>query len=122
MYLDDQFTTSEHVNIPDEAMYEMLQPMQDELRDRYAIGFLEEFNTTLNLFDVALDMPGVNWHHQYVNKGIKNADTKRKEEEAAPLAEAWTHSEIKKHMQLDMLLYERAVDVFRQQAQAYGLE
>ena len=57
MYLDELARTSEYVEIPDVAMYEMLQPVQDLLRDRYTVGILEEFNTTLSLFDVALSMP-----------------------------------------------------------------
>ena len=121
-FLEHQLTTSQHVEIPDEAMYEMIQPVQDLLRDRYTVGILEEFNTTLSLFDVALDMPGVDWHKQYVRQGAKNVDTKFGEEKSAALVEAWTNSEIKQYMRLDLVLYEHAVDVFHQQARAYGLE
>ena len=121
-YLEDQGTTSEHVEIADVAMYKMLKPVQDLLRDRYTVGILEEFNTTLSLFDVALDMPGVDWHKQYVHDGAKNVDVRYAEENSAALMEAWTNSEIKKYMQLDLVLYEHAVDVFHQQARAYGLE
>ena len=49
-------------------------------------------------------------------------DLQFSEEKAASLAEAWTNSEIKKYMQLDLLLYEHAVDVFHEQSRAYGLE
>ena len=122
MYLDELARTSEYVEIPDVAMYEMLQPVQDLLRDRYTVGILEEFNTTLSLFDVALSMPRVDWHKQYVDEGNQNVDLQFSEEKAASLAEAWTNSEIKKYMQLDLLLYEHAVDVFHEQSRAYGLE
>ncbi|CAM9713079.1 unnamed protein product [Laminaria digitata] len=122
MYLDDQAGTSEYVEIPDVAMYEMLQPVQDLLRDRYTVGILEEFDTTLSLFDVALSMPGVDWHRQYVGEGDINVDHQFAEQKAAALDEAWTNSEIKKYMQLDLVLYEHAVDVFHEQARAYGLE
>ena len=121
MYLDDQARTSECADIPDAAMYEMLQPVQDLLRDRYTVGILEEFDTTLSLFDVALSMPGVDWHKQYLDEGNLNVDNRFKEEKSASLAEAWTNSDIKKYMQLDLVLYEHAVDVFHEQAQAYGL-
>ena len=104
------------------AMYEMLQPVQDLLRDRYTVGILEEFNTTLSLFNAALEVPDVDWHEKYANEGIRNKDTRYFEEEAAALEEAWTNSEIKKYMRLDLILYEHAVDVFHQQARAYGLE
>ena len=121
-YLKDQVTTSERVEIPDVAMYKMMQPVQDLLRDRYIVGILEEFNATLSLFEAALDMPGVDWHKQYVGEGDKNVDKMYAEEKAAALVEAWTNSEIKKYMRLDLVLYEHAVDVFHQQARAYGLE
>ena len=121
-YLEDQATTSQHVEIPDVVMYTMIQPVQDLLRDRYTVGILEEFNTTLSLFDVALDMPGVNWHKQYIGEGAMNVDITYEEEKAAALVEAWTNSEIKQYMRLDLVLYEHAVDVFHQQARAYGLE
>ena len=122
LYLDDQARMSEYVEIPDVAMYEMLQPVQDLLRDRYTVGILEEFNTTLSLFDAALDMPEVDWHKQYVSEGSKNVDRMYSKQKAASLVEAWTNSDIKKYMQLDLVLYEHAVDVFHQQARAYGLE
>ena len=122
LYLDDQARTSEYADIPDVAMYEMLQPVQDILRDRYTVGILENFNTTLSLFDVALSMPGVDWHKEFEDEGARNVDKRFSKDEAASLAEAWTNSDIKKYMQLDLVLYEHAVDVFHKQAQAYGLE
>ena len=122
VYLDDQGRTSEKVENPGGAMYEMLQPVQDVLRDKYTVGILEEFNTTLSLFNAALEVPDVDWHEKYANEGIRNKDTRYFEEEAAALEEAWTNSEIKKYMRLDLILYEHAVDVFHQQARAYGLE
>ncbi|CAN0517886.1 unnamed protein product, partial [Laminaria digitata] len=121
MYLDDQARASEHVEIPDVSMYEMLQPVQDLLRDRYTVGILEEFNTTLSLFDATLKLPGVDWHKQFTSEGRLQVDTQYLDEEAASLADAWTNSEIKKYMALDLVLYEHAVDVFHQQARAYGL-
>ena len=121
-YLEDQVTTSRHMEIPDVAMYKMIRPVQDLLRDRYTVGILEEFNTTLSLFDIALDMPGVDWHKQYVGEGAMNVDRTYEEEKVAALVEAWTNSEIKQYMRLDLVLYEHAVDVFHQQARAYGLE
>ena len=122
MYLDDQARTSEYVEIADVAMYEMMQPVQDVLRDRYTVGILEEFDTTLSLFDAALDMPEVDWHKQYGSAGKVNVDNVYSQQKAASLVEAWTNSEIKKYMQLDLVLYEHAVDVFHEQARAYGLE
>ena len=99
----------------------MLQPVQDLLRERYTIGILEEFNTTLHLFDTALDMP-MKWTEQYAIYGSKNQGKVHKDEEMASLEEAWTNSEIKKYMYLDLVLYEHAVDVFNQQVKAHGIK
>lgn len=105
------------------SMFAMLQPVQDLLRDRYvAVGLLEEFNTTLSLFNVALDMPGMDWHREFANVGKENVDVHHASEKREDLKEALTNSEIKKHMWLDLLLYDHAVQVFHAQAQQYGLE
>lgn len=108
--------------LADAALYEMLQPVQDLLRDRYdAVGILEEFNTTLSLFDAALAMPSVNWHQQFTSEGRRKRNIRYVEEREVALAEAWTSSEVKKYIQLDIVLYEHAVDVFHRQAQAHGI-
>ena len=113
---------SPHGQIPDLALYEMLQPAQDLIRDNYtAVGILEEFDTTLSLYDVALSIPGIDWHTQFARQGKKTVERKYADQEAVSLAEAWTNTEIRKYMQLDILLYEHAVDVFREQSQAYGV-
>lgn len=121
MYLHaDKAAASKYGGIPEAEMYDMLQPVQDLLRDTYdAIGILEDFENTLSLFDAALAMPGVDWHKQFTSEGPQKKNDRDKEEKEVALAEAWTSSEIKKYMQLDILLYEHAVDVFRQQTQDY---
>lgn len=126
MYLDDRASSSKYghaQNIPDVAMYEMMNPVQDLLRDKYAaVGILEEFNTTLSLFNAALTMPGLDWHHQFVDEGIvRVVDSRYSEEKEVVLADAWTNWDIRKYMQLDIVLYEHAVDVFHQQSQKYGV-
>ena len=110
-----------NMDIPDAPLYHMLQPVQDLLRERYTIGILEEFNTTLHLFDTTLDMP-MKWTEQYAIYGSKNKEKVHKDEEMASLEEAWTNSEIKKYMYLDLVLYEHAVDVFNQQVKEYGIK
>eukprot|EP00904_Undaria_pinnatifida_P001049 jgi/Undpi1/10945/HiC_scaffold_3.g01471.m1 len=122
LYLDDQSRQSNSQPIPDAALYAMLQPVEDLLRDKYSVvGLLEEFNTTLSLFNTALDMPRFDWQEKYLSLGKFMVDKRYEAEKAATLAEAWTNSELKKHMQLDLQLYEHAVDVFHQQVQAYGI-
>lgn len=120
MYLDDQAGVSGYGNVPDAAMYDTLIPVQDLLRDSYAaVGILEEFNTTLSLFDAALKIPGVDWSASFDRGGKKNIDSVYKREEELSLVEAWANSEIKSYLHFDLLLYEHAVDVFHQQAQKY---
>lgn len=122
LYLDDQDGAG-YGDIPDAAMYEMLRPVQELIRDRYAVvGILEQFNTTLSLLDAALDMPGLDWHKAFERRGKENVDARFERQKQEAIVEALTDSEIKKYIRLDLLLYEHAVDVFRDQAKLYGLE
>ena len=122
LYLEDHTQAPINEGLPDGALHTMLQPVQDLLRDKYsAVGILEEYNTTLSVFNAALDMPGVDWHEAFQTVGHVNVNSKYQDEKTATLAEAWTNSEIKKYVQLDLLLYEHAVVLFRQQARAYNI-
>lgn len=101
---------------PNHAMHEMLQPVQDLLRNDYvAVGILEEFNTTLSLFNATFNIPGVDWLKQYYHHGKANMNMELKAAEQDALRGAWTNSEIKRYMRLDLLLYEHAARVFHQQ-------
>ncbi|CBJ25709.1 conserved unknown protein [Ectocarpus siliculosus] len=107
---------------PDAPLYELLQPAMDLVRDGYvAVGILEQWNTTLRLFDHTLDMPVMNWEEQFAESGKHHVDIVNKQLEIETLQQAWTDSELKKYMRLDLLLYEHAVDVFHQQARSHGL-
>ena len=122
MFLDEKGAAT-GVDIPDVAMYEMLEPVEAMLRNSYAaVGILEKFNTTLSLFDAALEMPGVDWERQFHEEGRINVDRRNKKEEAATLEEAWTDPKIRKYVWLDLLLYGQAVAIFRDQARDLGLE
>ena len=67
-------------------------------------------------------MPDVDWHETFLRVGQVNVNNKFNDDKVAVLAEAWSNSEIKKYMQLDLLLYEHAVDLFHQQARAYDIK
>ena len=124
MYLEsDEVAAPENGGgLPDAALYKMLQPVQDLLRDGYdAVGILEEFNTTLSLFDAALGMPSLSWHQEFASQGRRKKNDRYAEEKEVALAEALVSSEIKKYIQLDIVLYQHAVDVFHRQAQAYDI-
>lgn len=125
VYLDGQARggSERGETLPDAAMYRLMGPAKDLLRNGYAaVGILEEFNTTLSLFNSALNMPGVDWVREFGFAGKENVDVRFQQEKKQALAEAWTSSEIRSYLRLDLLLYEHAVDVFHQQATLYGLD
>lgn len=122
LYMDSQERTSTNDTMSEAALYAMLQPVQDLLRDKYtAVGILEKYNATLSLFNAALGMPGMDWHDEFLSVGQQNTDDIYKDQKVAALEEAWTNSELKSYMQLDLLLYEHAVDIFHQQTRAYDI-
>lgn len=86
-----------------------------------AVGTLEEFNTTISLYDAALGIPGFDWQKEFSLSGIQNVDEPYKREEEKLLAESWLNSELKSYMHLDLLLYEHVVDEFHQQARYHGV-
>ena len=109
--------------LDEEAMYPYLEAAQARLSNDYeAVGLLEDFNTSLKLFDKALDMPRFSWQERYGKMGTVNAartgqeDTKRE-----VLAQAWTDVNVRRYIALDLLLYDHAVAVHAKQAAQYGL-
>ena len=120
-YLLKKYMNGEYSQIPEIDLYNILQPVQDLIREKYVVGILEEFNTTLSLFDEVLDMPTIDWHKEYNKMGSANENHKFDEEKNKVLEEAYTNSELKKYIQLDIILYEHAVDVFHQQVKESGI-
>ncbi|CAN0486704.1 unnamed protein product, partial [Scytosiphon promiscuus] len=95
----------------------------DLLRDRYAaVGILEEWESTLSLFNAALAVPGMDWHERFESTGKLNVDVRFEGQKREALEGAMTDAEIKRHLWLDLLLYEHAVDVFQRQKQVYGID
>lgn len=87
---------------------------------------MEDFNTTLSLFNAALQIPGADWHKMFKNVGghaknevVMTSDMKKNRDDV--LAKAWSDPELQRYMRLDLQLYEHAVDVFHQQAKSHGL-
>ncbi|CAM9876514.1 unnamed protein product [Hapterophycus canaliculatus] len=105
----------------EEKLDDMLQPVQELIKDGYTVGILEEWNTTLALYSRAVGIPHVNWRKTYAKDGKLNVDRKFKEIEAQTLEKAWTDLELKQYIQLDLLLYEHALDVFHEQARSHGV-
>ena len=108
--------------LPDGALYDMLQPACDLLRSNFsAVGILEHFDDSLKLFNSALAMPDFNWTLAFQKMGVRNQDNKYATESHNTLAEAWTNTEIKRYIGLDLLLYDHAVAVFNEQKAMYGI-
>ena len=107
--------------VPEIVMYDMIQPVQDLISEKYVVGILEDFNSTMSLFDKELQMPVLDWSTEYRNQGLVNSNTKFDVEKKIALMDAHTSSEIKKYLQVDILLYEHAVSVFNSQTKANGI-
>lgn len=123
LYLEGKSTYPASITHEEGTLYGMLQRIKDELAEKFtAVGILEEFNTTISLFETALPIPGLDWQRGFSKFGVQNADTKYKDEEKEVLAESWTNLELRSCIDLDIILYEYAVDVFHQQIQFYGVE
>lgn len=93
------------------------------VRDGYtAVGLLEEWNTTLALFDKVFNVPGIHWGNDYAKQGDRNVlVANHYTQRAEVLEKAWTDEKLRKHMHLDLLLYDHAVHVFRQHARSHDL-
>lgn len=103
-------------------MHQYLRPVEDLLKHQYAaVGILEEFDTTLALFNVTLDIPGLNWPTAFQNIGRWNRDEVFAQEEAETLLRGEVDPDIQDTLWLDVLLYDYAVGVFHAQAKEHGL-
>lgn len=97
-------------------MYELLKPVQELLTNNYtAVGILEEWDSSMLLFNAALKLPGYDWRKAYRDVGKKNGDHSFIHEEREALLTAWTNTEVKRYIWLDLLLYEHAVSVHARQ-------
>lgn len=106
----------------DPGMREMLEPVEGLIGSKYAaVGILEEYNATLNLFSAALEMPGFDWLSTFGERGMVNKDRLFMHEIEQAVEKVMTDVKIKKYLQLDLLLYEHAVAVHKKQLKQYGL-
>lgn len=71
-YMEEIGGDNESDSKPDEVMSHILTMVQDRLRTFAAVGILEEFNTTLSLYNATLGIPGVDWHEGFRKIGVAN--------------------------------------------------
>ncbi|CAN0213077.1 unnamed protein product [Ascophyllum nodosum] len=109
--------------VPDVAMRSLLEPAEKLLGEQYAaIGILEEWENSLELFNVALGFPNFNWTTEFLALGEQNKvddEAHRLEDEALKAAQMDVN--IKRFLRLDILLYEQALAVHRRQVKQYGI-
>lgn len=107
--------------LPESGTLKFLTRAQEVLSTRYtAVGILEDWETTMALFDNALNFRGFKWLEQYQETGTRNRNDKSAAEERA-LEGAWDSTELKSILWLDILLYDHALAVHRRQVVDYGL-
>lgn len=124
-YKQKQYLSSLHAaetaetSLPESTISWLLSPVQDILSKRYAaVGILEEWQTTMELFDATLGIEGFEWVRQFQTTGKTN-DGKFVTAEHRALKEAWMSSELKSFIWLDILLYDHAVAVHKMQVAQY---
>lgn len=121
-HLARTYATKPNVDGADGALHEKMDFTQDLLRNEYAaVGILEEFNTTMALFDSVLDIPGLGWAEIFERKGVVNKNTNSVSAKDKALVAAHRDDRIKYFLRLDIQLYEYAVGLFHEQLASAGL-
>ncbi|CAM9602728.1 unnamed protein product [Ectocarpus fasciculatus] len=128
-YFENQFDVEQERALKQEtgasndlAMSYLLQPVEDLLSRNYsAVGILEKWGTSMNLFNKALGVPNFNWQTASRNLGRKNVDKRLHNEEAQALRAAWDDPVLAKTLWLDILLYDHAVTVHNKQVEEHGI-
>ncbi|CAM9220085.1 unnamed protein product, partial [Laminaria digitata] len=106
----------------DATLYEKMAFTHDLLRDEYvAVGILEEFNTTMALFDRVLGMPKLGWGKYFDLKGVANKNKDFTSDKDKALEAAHNDERIKHFLRLDIELYDYAVHLFHTQLERAGL-
>lgn len=109
--------------IEEEAMYPYLQAAQERLSNDYAaVGLLEDFETSLRLFDATLGISNLNWVGMFKHSGRKNpAHAEQVSYKQEVLGKAWTDLAVRRYIALDLLLYDHVVAIHAQQVAEHGL-
>lgn len=115
----------EGTRVPDSTMRSLLEPAEKLLGEQYAaIGILEEWDNSLELFNLALEFPNLNWTTEFQALGAQNeraGDDEVHRLETEVLQAAHMDANIKRFLRLDLLLYDQALAVHRRQLKEYGI-
>lgn len=107
----------------DVTMRYLVKPAKDLLSNHYAaVGILEEWDTSLRLFNAALRLPGYDWPQAFRKIGARNRVDRSLTEPCKTLRRAWSDPEIHKFVRLDLMLYDHALSIHAKQVAQYGLQ
>lgn len=103
-------------------MHQFLQPVMNMLSEKYAaVGIMGRWDASMQLFQSALELPGMDWMAAFKTSGKLNTLSEFELEREETLRRAWRDPDIRDLLWLDILLYDHAVSVFNKQAEAYGI-
>lgn len=103
-----------------EAMEMFLQPAIGLIQTYAAVAKFEEFDINLQLFTNALKIPGLDWVKTFEHQGIKNVNVHVETDvKEAMVSEAWTDPVLHEILALDIVLYNHAASIFKQQLAMY---
>lgn len=107
--------------IEEKAMYPYLEAARARLSNEYAaVGLLEQFETSLLLFDAALGMPNFDWRRRF--RGKRNsAREEQLTDKKNVLRQAWPSVAVSRYIALDIMLYDYAVAVHAKQVAEHDL-
>ena len=99
-----------------------LEQAKKRLNEQYAaVGLIEDWPTTLRLFNTALQLPSYDWEHSYHSVGNKNSNHAFLDEADIALQAARADPDIQEFIRLDILLYEYALEVHAKQLEEHGI-
>ena len=108
------------ISIEYTVLKDFLTPVKELLSDRYsAVGMIEDWSTTLRLFNSVLQMPGFDWEYAHHQIGNKNINHQFLEEAERALRFAREDPDVNEYIRLDLLLYEYAREVHIKQVAEY---
>lgn len=121
-YLVREYLTRGGEVTEDEALLGKLQQVQELLSAEYsAVGIAAELSTTMKLFNEALPMEGPGWLSSWSKVRASEGEEDYDWIGSAAFRGVLANSRIMSALRLDILLYEHAERVFKNQVERYGI-